>query len=95
MLQARDTVNIDASIPFLNEPDNIEMDILDVADLNVDIAHGEESDVGSYTFILKEFFHSDIEDEVAQDAIGPHVEEDLTPLFFLDDMNEKEMQEIV
>lgn len=90
--QAWDTVNTDVSIPFLNVPKNIEMDILDDAFVNADVAEGEESDFGSHTVILEESFHSSTEDEVAQDAMGPHVDEDITPLTFPDDMPEIKRQ---
>lgn len=93
-LQARDTVNDNALMPFLNVPKDIEMDILDVAEINVEttINVGEEPDVGSHIAVLEESLNFDVEDEVAQNDMGPHDDEDLAPLFFPSDMPEKERQ---
>lgn len=69
-MQDRDEANIDISIPLLNVPADIEMDILYVVLLNADPAEGEESDIGSHTMVLDdEELNPDTKDEVTHDSM--------------------------
>lgn len=82
-MQVRDEANTDTSISMLNIPANINMEILDVALLNADIAEGEESDIGSHTVVFEdEDLNPDAEYEVARVSVDSHSCEDLAHLFF-------------
>lgn len=63
------------SLRVLNVPANIEMEILDVALVNVNTTEGEELNVRSLKVILEESSNSDAEDEVAGSNMGSNVEE--------------------
>lgn len=66
-MHARDETNTDSSIPVLNVPASIEMEILDTSFVNDDTTEGEESAIGYHTVVIKdEDLNLDVEDEVAQ-----------------------------